>query len=236
MTRLLVDLGHTRLKWAAAGPRGPERIRHGDPAALKADAAAATAVHLVSVVPEAARATLIDALGDMPGRLHLLTIPGDDLAVAAAYDGLGVDRWLAFNALWAARRRAFCLADIGSATTVDVVDDAGRHHGGWIAAGPATALSGLAARATALPAVTSAIVPDGPVRDTAGALGAGALLQQAGFIEICWLRACRHLGVPLELWLTGGGAESVQSAMPVPAQRDPDLVLKGLYELTRRQT
>lgn len=48
---------------------------------------------------------------------------------------LGVDRWLAMLALWQSEHSAFCVVDCGSAITVDFVDSAGQHEGGYILPG-----------------------------------------------------------------------------------------------------
>src|SRR3546814_5490867 len=48
---------------------------------------------------------------------------------------LGVDRWLAMIAAWHTHRGAACIANAGTALTVDVIDAQGQHLGGIIAAG-----------------------------------------------------------------------------------------------------
>lgn len=49
---------------------------------------------------------------------------------------LGVDRWLALMAAYKLGNDAVMVVDVGTALKVDVVDDAGRHRGGYIIPGP----------------------------------------------------------------------------------------------------
>lgn len=235
MKRVLIDQGHSRVKWCLADDRGPGRARADNLGALHAAVGGVEEVWLASVAPSAARRAFLDGLPGEASHIRIVTTPLPELPVQAPYAGLGVDRWLACNGLWNRRQTAFCLADVGTATTVDVVDYQGRHRGGWIAPGPGTALAGLAARASGLAAPAYPVNP-GAATDTASALGAGLRLQQAGLIDACWLRACRMLDAPLELWLTGGDCETIQFALAVPARRDTDLVLKGLFDLSRGRT
>ncbi|KAK2701799.1 hypothetical protein QYM36_019554 [Artemia franciscana] len=46
---------------------------------------------------------------------------------------LGIDRWLAMLGAWHPRRKAVCVIDCGSAVTIDRVNEAGQHLGGLIA-------------------------------------------------------------------------------------------------------
>src|SRR3546814_17254315 len=56
---------------------------------------------------------------------------------------LGVDRWLAMIAAWHTHRGAACIANAGTALTVDVIDAQGQHLGGIIAAGRAEQQSAI---------------------------------------------------------------------------------------------
>jgi type III pantothenate kinase len=47
---------------------------------------------------------------------------------------------------WQQTGSALCVIDCGTALTVDVIDDGGRHLGGWIMAGLATARASLLAK------------------------------------------------------------------------------------------
>ncbi|MGB0515083.1 MAG: type III pantothenate kinase [Wenzhouxiangellaceae bacterium] len=159
-----------------------------------------------------------------------------ELPVAPSYAGWGVDRWLAVQPVWSALKRGFCLVDCGSALTIDLVDDHGRHRGGWILPGLETARRGLLAVAPVLrrdPPAEPA-TPE-PANDTAMAIENGLLLQQVGAIRLALEQAARldGLGPATELVLTGGAAAPLQCALD-SARLEPDLVLKGLAIAAQR--
>ena len=136
--------------------------------------------------------------------------------------------WL--EPLWQELRRGFCLADCGSALTIDLVDDHGVHRGGWIAPGGETARRGLLAVAPVLRRdPPTEAVSLAPALDTSLAIENGLLLQQAGAIRLACERAAVLDGMGPEplLVLTGGAAGPVQCALN-SARVEPDLVLKGL--------
>lgn len=152
------------------------------------------------------------------------------LPVAASYPGMGVDRWLAIQPVWTRLRAAFCLADCGTATTVDLIDARGIHLGGWIMPGADAAREGLLARAPGLRrSLPTGDFTPGPARDTAEAIEHGLLLQQAGGIALAHRIAAGlpEFGEKPPLVLTGGGAGPLQSLLE-GARVEPDLVLHGL--------
>ncbi|MEX0916263.1 MAG: type III pantothenate kinase [Wenzhouxiangellaceae bacterium] len=152
------------------------------------------------------------------------------LPVAASYPGMGVDRWLALQPLWARLRSSFCMVDCGTATTIDLVGAKGVHVGGWIMPGVDAARGGLLMRAPGLR--RPSIDPEtqlGPARDTAVAIERGLLLQQVGAIALA-RRAAADLpefNRTAPLVLTGGAAARLQSFLD-EARVEPDLVLQGL--------
>ena len=229
--RWLVDLGHSRVKWAEQRADGRlARVRSGTAAECSAAAieAGVTAVVLAAVPPDEVVGPLLDALA--AARIDRLRVALDapSLPVPPAYATLGVDRWLAFNAAWRQRPGPLCVVDVGTATTVDLVDAAGRHRGGWILPGPEAARSGLLARAPGLERPREAPDrPDAPATTTAQALERGLVLQQIGALERA-IGACgRELGTRPRVVLTGGAAAALQSALEID-ELQPDLVLHGL--------
>lgn len=237
----LLELGHSRLKLAPLAPGGrPGPSRTLEAAAfgswLESGAAATGDRFRLAAVPGAdAVRPVIDALELGGHDWRRITTGTPDLPVSPAYPGLGVDRWLAIQPAWSATRAAFCLVDAGTATTIDVVDDAGVHRGGWILPGAAAARDGLLARAPGLerPAVDVGESLE-PAGETAPALERGLRLQQVGAIERA-LRQARALpgcDAPA-LILTGGAAPPLQSHLQ-GARVEPDLVLRGLAMAVER--
>jgi type III pantothenate kinase len=236
----LLELGHSRLKSACVGAGGDlvdvERLDVGRFARWLADVevAPSTRFWLAAVPAAAAVAPVTDALRRRGAAWTRIATGQPPLDVAPAYPGLGVDRWLA---LQAARRRvdgAFCLVDAGTATTIDVVDAAGRHLGGWILPGREAAREGLLARAPVLRRDVPAIDTLAPATETGRAIERGLLLQQVGAVEraLAEARALPGLAEPA-LVMTGGDAASLQSRVH-GARVEPDLVLEGLAMAAQR--
>jgi len=231
----LLELGHSRLKLARRGDHGPVGVQSFPLEQfaewLKARTPAATDRFWLSSVPlPAVTASVTDLLSRSGLECTVVTTGSAALPVAAAYPGMGVDRWLAIQPVWRALRASFCLVDCGTATTIDLVDGRGVHRGGWIMPGLEAARDGLLARAPGLrrKAPEHSALPR-PARDTAQGIEDGLLLQQAGGIS----QACRvaaglpDLGGPPALVMTGGAAAPLQSMLE-GARVEPDLVLRGL--------
>ena len=141
MTRLLVDIGNSRIKWCLARETGlgPQRVLSLEGSGASAfarmarAARGATAVVAVCVAGGARERALARAL--RAAGLPLPTFIRSSTAAAGLRSGyreawqLGADRWVAAIGAWhdAGGRRAVCVIDIGTATTVDVVDARGRH-------------------------------------------------------------------------------------------------------------
>ncbi len=235
----LVEVGHTRLKRArldADGGLGMTVAESIDSFEGWAEAHRGARVVFSDVRAEASTLELLAVLQRHDVRWTRLGLGEVDLPVAPAYGSLGADRWLAANAAWQMHRQALVVVDIGTATTLDVVDQAGVHRGGWILPGPDAARSGLLARAPGLErAREPADLPLSPATDTAQALERGLVLQQVGAIRLGLERAGVALGCTPRFVLTGGGSSTVQSLLS-PDDRQPDLVLLGLALAASRMT
>lgn len=155
---------------------------------------------------------------------------------------LGVDRWVAMLGARAKfPGRALCIVDVGTATTIDLLDAQGRHRGGVIAPGPALMVSNLLAQTAQIRrrAGGGGRSVGGPrqlfARNTRAALNAGAMYASAGLVAQAMHKAQRQLGASPLLVLTGGGAKTIAPLLPRPHRRVEDLVLRGLAVLVRTQ-
>lgn len=250
-TQLLVDVGNTRLKWArlrngalgrmASAPhagRRPESYRRLLARALRG----VDAVVVVSVagraVDRALAAGIVAASGVAP---RFVTSTRRAAGVVNGYREvwrLGADRWVAAIGGWhdpARRGRPVCVVDVGTATTIDLVDARGRHLGGVIVPGPELMVDsllrgtrGIRRRAAggrrALPATPFA-------RSTREALEAGARHAVAALVDRACLAARERTGRRPLLLLTGGAAGAVAPWVHAPHTVTPDLVLRGLAAL-----
>ena len=69
---------------------------------------------------------------------------------------MGVDRWVAMVGAWAEVQASCLVVDVGTAMTIDAIDDGGRHLGGQIIAGVATMADALATSTSDIPHVKPA--------------------------------------------------------------------------------
>ena len=146
---------------------------------------------------------------------------------------MGVDRWLA---ILAARKRyggAVCVVDVGTAVTIDQVDDTGQHLGGVIVPGidlmyrslfkDTGDIGRLDARSENPPPAERETLG----RSTTAAINGGIMSAICGLIESCAAQLearCRDN----VLIITGGDAERIVSHLRIAAEIRPALVLEGL--------
>lgn len=244
-TGLLIDIGNSRLKWSLSrdGKQGVMRAldlpARGMPdlTRLLRAARSVASITVVSVSGPARDRALTRTLraAGLPAPLFVRSGP-KAAGVTNGYDEpwrLGADRWVAAIGAWheAGAKSAVCVIDIGTATTVDIVDARGRHRGGLIAPGPALMTRSLLAGTRGIAVRAEGSRPRraaGPARDTGNALLNGALLATAGLIERA-IRDARHEhGRTMKVYLTGGGAETVLPLLKVKVVFLADLVLRGL--------
>jgi len=146
----------------------------------------------------------------------------------------GPDRLAAAAAAHATTGGAAVVADLGSAVTVDVVDDDGVFLGGTIGPGRSALVAGLRGAAPALPCAGE--LPEGLPRSTGEAIRAGIEYGLAGIVERLVSEARKALprGEGAPVFLTGGDAREVAGRLPFPVRLDPDLVLHGVRILYDR--
>ena len=259
MTTLLVDLGNTRVKWATLTGRRISRQRaaaHGGwtradfRLQLFSGRSPVTRVVVVSVAAKAVERALVAALRQVgavaPEFVRATRRVGDVRNGYRQVWRLGADRWVA---LLAARALAppgwaVCVVDVGTATTIDVLNADGRHLGGAIVPGPALMVRSLLAGTDGIRRragdaarglrATSPAIPRGVAslfaRSTAAGLATGAWHASAAVIE----RAVQQAAVAvksrgLQLFITGGAANSIRPLLHVyRVKLVPDLVLRGL--------
>lgn len=234
---LELDCGNTFIKWRLSDPltgeatlvRSAENLR-----ALLASLAGINIarVRLASVRSEQETGALILELGRQLNVEVLVARSGAELAgVVNGYqqpERLGVDRWLALVAAYNLRMGACVVIDLGTAVTVDFVDDAGRHQGGYICPGFGLMISQLIARASGVRAEPSLCRNFGlqPGRNTQEALERGCLHMLRAYVESQVIHARQMLGEQAGAYVTGGDAELVADTAGVCHVRD--LVFQGL--------
>jgi len=248
---LLVDIGNTRVKWAACveggletqqaaeytqwtvedwqralfGPRRVDRV-------VAASVAGERSSHLLV---EAARRSGVADVG-------FITSTAAAGGVRNAYPDprlLGVDRWVAVIGAFDLCGGACCVVDVGTAATVDGVDAGGIHLGGYIVPGPHMMVRSLHVGTTQLASYTAAsgahagaLLAD----NTREAIERGCRVALAALVDRAHADLARATGGAPALVLTGGAAAEIEPWLVTPFRSVPDLVLRGLARLAVSKT
>jgi type III pantothenate kinase len=145
---------------------------------------------------------------------------------------LGVDRWLGVLAAYARAHGAACVVSAGTAVTFDAVSADGRHLGGVIMPGARLMAAALDRETSNIGSTPLAGLPplglDLLGRDTAAAVGRGALLALAAGIDRAVARVGQAFGAPPVAYLTGGDATTLAPWLETRVEIRTDLVLEGL--------
>lgn len=149
---------------------------------------------------------------------------------------LGRDRLA--DAAWAAAHYPLPLvtADLGTATTFNVVKRGGVFCGGVIAAGMETGLKALGTHTAQLPKLELETPRQVIGKNTQECMRSGAVYGTAALLDGVVLAIEQELGEEVHLVITGGGAAYVDTLVRHPHSYDPDMILKGLaylYQLNR---
>lgn len=143
---------------------------------------------------------------------------------------VGVDRLCAAAGACRHGARTAIVVDVGSAITVDVVDD-GAYVGGLILAGPSLMLHALADRTAKLPRLDFERASRERRKGTAKSMIDGARVGAVGAIR----EAVRHLraraGGRPRTFVTGGAAAPLVADLPAGWRHEPDLVGYGLHRI-----
>jgi type III pantothenate kinase len=189
---------------------------------------------ICSVVP-AKTAVVEEALSAFTGRkpvtIGLQSPLGLDLSL---YDTrlVGMDRLVACYAAMHFYRLPAVIFDLGTASTVSVVNSSRQFLGGAIVPGMQTMLNALTGSTALLPA--AAIGEEAPLigRNTRECMITGAITATAGFIKNYKAGLTAVLGYETQFILTGGNAYRLSTALTGEGcVYDADLILKGLLRI-----
>jgi len=242
---LLVDLGNTRLKWALESPYAwlggfVSQVNTGtvpDFERLWQDIAPPKRVMVANVRGAAAETALTAWCGKRWAVAPRFLDPAVPVTgIANGYRNpaqLGPDRWAAVIGAQAVGPVPALVVDCGTAITIDVIDQHNRYLGGAIMPGLDLARHSLRDRTEQIVDV-SADCAQVLGRSTAECVSSGVLYGLVGGVDRCIEEAGNSLKTPSNLLLTGGDALRVQPLLKHPAMVEPDLVLRGLAEVMRR--
>lgn len=149
-------------------------------------------------------------------------------------EDVGADRLVNAAAVLAFYRCPAVVVDFGTATTFDVVDGRGTYRGGVIAPGVNLSLDALHSAAARLPKIGIRKPPAVIGRDTVSAMQSGIYWGYTGLIEGTLKRITDELGEQPFIIATGGLASLFAEEISIIETVDPDLTLKGLLEIRRK--
>jgi type III pantothenate kinase len=241
MSKLFIDIGNSRLKWRQANAEDapvdggfaytPEHLFQQLNEPWNKFSSPPNIVAIASVASSVVNQMVAQWIADNWG------LESQFLAVEPQYGRLtcgytdpsqfGVDRWYALIGAMDRHQPPFCVCDLGSAITLDMVDAAGHHLGGCIAPGVRMMRKSLG-EASALPIV------DGDSqsqltwgRDTHAGIHQGILMSALGVIQAAYHVLITHPD-KTPLILTGGDAPLLLPLLRQQHYYHSDLVLHGV--------
>jgi len=237
---LVIDIGNTSIAmgiWDHGDIRAAESfacsefdLLRGLIAYLWKELGASKAIVACSVVPdmlEQLKSVVADVVGED------VLVVGDDVPVPIDAkiekpESVGMDRLCCAAAAYATERRACVVADLGTAITVDCVDDEGHFIGGAIFPGLGLQAGVLADRTALLPhvAIERPLSPLG--KDTEQAIRSGIFHGSIGAISRLVEAYSEILGHWPALFLTGQDAPLIAESLKIADRLVPNLCLRGV--------
>ena len=148
----------------------------------------------------------------------------------------GADRLVNSFAAWERYEQATIVVDFGTATTFDVVSDAGAYIGGVIAPGVHLSLSALEEAAAKLPNVAIKAPSKVIGKNTVSAMQSGIYYGYASMIEGIITRLKAEMSSDVKVLATGGLAPLYAKEISLFDEVDQELTIQGLKAIYARQT
>lgn len=253
MSILLVDIGNTRAKWAylVGGRIGRQHAvahdgwtgAHIASHVIGKRNAKSKRIERVLVVSVAGkridRAFALEARRVLGVAPEFFTSKRSVAGVTTMYAEpwrLGADRLAGVIGAYhraskrSSKPRAVCVISAGTAMTIDLVDERGRHRGGAIVPGPALMMKSLLTQTHGIRRRAQGGIAGRHffARSTRAAIQQGALYAAAAIVDRAVAEARSTLGHSPLVLLTGGAAPTLRKLLRSPYEQVPDLVLRGL--------
>ncbi len=178
-----------------------------------------------------------EAVRLLTGRTAIIVGPGMKTGINIGIDNpaqLGSDLLVDSVAAAALYPKPVIVADLGTATTLTVVNDKNTIVGGAIIPGVKTALNALTASAAQLRQVSIEAPKHAIGRNTAECMKSGIVLGNASMLDGMIDRFNEELGADCFVVATGGLSEMIVSHTKHKIVHNPDLLLEGLYILYKK--
>ncbi|MBF0606095.1 MAG: type III pantothenate kinase [Candidatus Magnetobacterium sp. LHC-1] len=243
---LVADIGNTRTKLGLFYREGFKKMATTD---VRRDVIEAfvcsddiDGVIISSVVPSSTQ-RLIDVLGELTPHTPLLVTHTLDTGLTLAVEHpqrLGTDRIVVAAYAYHYFGTAVAVVDLGTVTTISVVDSGGRLLGGALIPGIDMMLESLTSNTALLPhvggdtlaALTQDLQPIG--NNTQKAIASGTVLATVGAIQYIIDQTQVRLGCRVNIALTGGNYPLIAPFISRTDLADSNLSLKGLNYLYGR--
>ncbi len=252
MTFLAIDIGNTRLKWAlhtAPEREAPvlaqgaefleniDKLAEGDWSRLPAPTCMLGCV----VAGDAVKRRVEEQMELWDVSAQWVVASSAEAGLTNGYDypaRLGADRWVAMIGAWhyglrSGGNRPMVVVMVGTAVTVDAIDQHGRFLGGLILPGHGIMLRALESGTAGLH------VPTGEVKEfptnTSDALTSGGTYAIAGAVEQMIQHLRQHSGIEPRCLMAGGAGWKMAPSMSVPFELFDNLVFDGLLAMAQER-
>ncbi|HEY9787586.1 MAG TPA: type III pantothenate kinase [Candidatus Obscuribacterales bacterium] len=239
MTRIIVDVGNSRISIASSGNGHLSVMRHYDTndAEAAADYIVAESGRLMapvafaSVVPQA-REVLVTKLTESGRTFHEITTANQGI-IHSVYPSMGVDRIACIAAAlrFHGQGKGAIVLDFGTATTFTACDENGTFKGGWITLGLGRTLKALNRNTGQLPDLADKLQNAQDVLlgfSTENAILSGTLLGHVGIVSEWVSEFRKQTPGEYRILATGGYAPMVMPLTDLIDAYEPDLALKGI--------
>ncbi|NOX83783.1 MAG: type III pantothenate kinase [Alphaproteobacteria bacterium] len=160
-------------------------------------------------------------------------IPGVEVRIPKPSEA-GADRLVNAVGAFTAHGGPLIVVDSGTATNFDIIGPDGGFEGGVIAPGINLSMQALHEAAAQLPRVAIERPEKIIGSDTVGAMQSGVFWGYVSLIDGLIARIKSEYPAPIKVVATGGIAALFEGATSAVDIFDPDLTIRGLYEIYRR--
>ena len=128
------------------------------------------------------------------------------------------------------------IIDMGTATTISVIDASRTYIGGCICPGVRISADALTTRAALLPGINLDEPKRAIGRNTIDCMRSGIMLGAAAMLDGLIARFRQELGEELTVISTGTLSSAVRESCITPIRHEPNLILDGLYAIWKRNS
>ncbi len=188
-----------------------------------------------SVVPQVLN-SFQTAIKKLTGKVSLVVGPGIKTGLDIRLENpgqTGADLVVADVAALREHKPPLIVIDMGTATTMSVLDQSGAHIGGCIIPGVRISLDALTDRTALLPGLQLDQPKRAIGRNTVDAMRSGIMMGTACMLDGMVERMEQELGCKTTVIATGGIAKFIVPLCKTPMIYDKDLLIKGLVTLYR---